>query len=88
MIHHVRRIARRVAGLLLLALGIVGLIMPILPGWLFIIPGAVLLGFDIPKAISVLKHLEQRYPRHERHISRLRRLLHRYHPAPPDEPPA
>ncbi|HET8647480.1 MAG TPA: hypothetical protein VFO85_18425 [Vicinamibacteria bacterium] len=35
---------RRVVGLFLLAVGILGVLLPILPGWPFIIPAVVLLG--------------------------------------------
>jgi hypothetical protein len=37
-------ILRRILGLLLLAIGILGLLLPVLPGWPFIIPAIVLLG--------------------------------------------
>lgn len=35
----VMRLVRLIGGGVLLAAGLVGLVMPILPGWLFIIPG-------------------------------------------------
>jgi uncharacterized membrane protein YbaN (DUF454 family) len=79
MIHVANGLLRRVAGLLLVLLGIVGLLMPILPGWLFLIPGAVMLGFDVPKMVSCLHYLEQRYPRFDRVLGAARRHLHRYH---------
>ncbi|HEY5311012.1 MAG TPA: hypothetical protein VIK18_00790 [Pirellulales bacterium] len=87
MIHHAQAIIRRVAGVLLVLLGIVGLLMPILPGWLFLIPGAVLLGFDVPKMVRLLAHLEERYPRCGRVLGALRRRLHRYHTGENREPP-
>jgi uncharacterized membrane protein YbaN (DUF454 family) len=37
-------IVRRIVGLILLAIGILGILLPILPGWPFIIPAVVLLG--------------------------------------------
>lgn len=37
------RIARITAGGVLLALGLVGLVLPVMPGWLLIIPGLSLL---------------------------------------------
>jgi hypothetical protein len=37
-------IVRRVVGLILLAIGILGILLPVLPGWPFIIPAVVLLG--------------------------------------------
>lgn len=43
-----RHIARKSAGVVLLGIGIVGLLMPILPGWLLIFVGLALLGVRIP----------------------------------------
>jgi hypothetical protein len=38
------RIIRRIVGLICLLIGLLGLLLPILPGWPFIIPAIVLLG--------------------------------------------
>lgn len=38
-----RKILRIAAGVGLVLIGVVGLIMPIMPGWIFIIPGLVIL---------------------------------------------
>ena len=43
-----RHIARKSAGVVLLGIGIVGLLMPILPGWLLIFVGLALLDVRIP----------------------------------------
>ncbi len=43
-----RHIARKSAGVVLLGIGIIGLLMPILPGWLLIFVGLALLGIRIP----------------------------------------
>ncbi len=42
----VRRLGfmRRVVGMILLVIGVLGLLMPILPGWPFLIPAIALLG--------------------------------------------
>lgn len=37
-------ILRRVTGIVLLVIGILGLLLPVLPGWPLVIPGVVLLG--------------------------------------------
>jgi preprotein translocase subunit Sss1 len=34
---------RKIAGLGLVILGIIGIILPILPGWIFLMPGLILL---------------------------------------------
>ena len=37
-------LARTLTGFLLVMVGIIGLILPIMPGWVFLIPGLLLLG--------------------------------------------
>lgn len=44
-IHHTARIA---LGVFLVLLGIVGLILPVMPGWIFLIPGLLILGDYCP----------------------------------------
>jgi uncharacterized membrane protein YbaN (DUF454 family) len=44
----VRKIFRIAAGMGLVLLGIVGLILPIMPGWVFLIPGLVILADYFP----------------------------------------
>ncbi len=44
----VKRILRFVSGVGLLMIGLAGLILPILPGWLFIIPGLIILADFYP----------------------------------------
>lgn len=43
-----RKIFRIAAGMGLVLLGIVGLILPIMPGWVFLIPGLVILADYFP----------------------------------------
>jgi hypothetical protein len=68
-------VARRVTGLLLLFVGILGLLLPVLPGWPLIIPGVVLLGRR--DRLVRLSHLvvrrSLRYLRHSR-VRRIRTL--------------
>ncbi len=52
-------IARRVTGILLLIAGILGLLLPVLPGWSLIIPGVALLGRR--DRLVRLSHLAIRY---------------------------
>lgn len=40
---------RKTIGIILLAIGIFGLIVPIVPGWLFLIPGLILLKINFFK---------------------------------------
>ncbi len=53
------KIARRIIGALLLLIGILGLLLPVLPGWSLIIPGVALLGRRDP--LVRLSHLAIRY---------------------------
>jgi hypothetical protein len=59
---HLRRAARHVAGWSLLALGVVGLFLPILQGWLFIAVAALLLAPDVPVFRRLLDWIEFRFP--------------------------
>jgi hypothetical protein len=43
------------SGLFLVALGVVGLVLPIMPGWLFLIPGLVILSEHFPWAKRLLE---------------------------------
>jgi len=45
---HVRRVIRTALGIALVVLGITGLILPIMPGWIFLIPGLVILSDYFP----------------------------------------
>ena len=59
-----KRVLKIVAGSVLLFIGLVGLLLPVLPGWVFIIPGALLLGFDVAIIARYLKRAEDRWPQH------------------------
>lgn len=48
-----RRTLRLGAGVILLGLGLVGLLMPIMPGWLLIFVGLAVLGVRLPFMESI-----------------------------------
>jgi len=50
------RILRKGAGTILLLIGLAGLLLPILPGWLLIFVGLALLGVKLPYADRVLEY--------------------------------
>ncbi len=50
-----RRILRLASGIGLVLLGIAGLILPIMPGWIFLIPGLVILSDFFPPVKRVLE---------------------------------
>jgi uncharacterized membrane protein YbaN (DUF454 family) len=60
MTRYARHVARIVGGILLVLIGIVGLIMPIMPGWVFIIPGLVLLADYFPPIRRLLDWAQQK----------------------------
>lgn len=66
-LHHLWRVAktplRIVAGIVLILLGVTGLILPIMPGWVFILPGVTMLAPNTPLSRWLKKktrHLAQR----------------------------
>jgi hypothetical protein len=66
------KIARRITGALLLLIGILGLLLPVLPGWSLIIPGVALLGRR--DRLVRLSHLAVRYALRWMRRSRQQRL--------------
>jgi uncharacterized membrane protein YbaN (DUF454 family) len=50
-----RRILRLATGIGLVLLGIAGLILPIMPGWIFLIPGLIILSDFFPPVKRVLE---------------------------------
>jgi hypothetical protein len=56
------KLARQFAGWGLLALGVAGLILPILPGWFFLAWGAVILAPDVPLFSRLLDRVAHRVP--------------------------
>ena len=63
MIAHTMRVLRVTAGVSLVAVGIVCVVLPVIPGWPLIIPGLLLLGIDIVKARHWVHGKVVRYPR-------------------------
>lgn len=56
------RLGRQFAGWGLVMLGVVGLALPILPGWVFLAWGAVILAPDVPFIARLLDRLAHRVP--------------------------
>ena len=56
-------ILRKAAGTILLLIGLAGLLLPILPGWLLIFIGLALLGVKVPYADRLLEHARRRLRR-------------------------
>ena len=68
------QLVRWVSGIALLLLGITGLILPIMPGWIFIIPGIALLGTVTPRVRLFLRAIRNRVPRR---LGPVRAFFHR-----------
>ena len=56
-----KKVLRIAAGIGLILIGIVGLILPVMPGWIFIIPGLVILGEYFPPARRLVDWLKARF---------------------------
>ena len=63
-----RKVVRLTTGVFLLLLGVVGLILPIMPGWLFIIPGLIVLADYFPPIRRLLDWAKQRARRSGVHV--------------------
>lgn len=70
-----RRLARISFGVILIFLGLPGLVLPILQGWLFLALGALLLSVDIPFFDRVVQWLEARVPRIKKPLEHVRSFL-------------
>jgi hypothetical protein len=69
------RIARISFGIFCIFLGLPSLVLPILPGWLFLAVGLLLLSIDLPFLDRLIRRLEQRFPSIKKPLERLRRYL-------------
>jgi uncharacterized membrane protein YbaN (DUF454 family) len=56
-----RKVWRISAGVGLILIGIVGLILPIMPGWVFIIPGLVILSEHSPRIKRLLGWVRRKF---------------------------
>jgi hypothetical protein len=63
--HVMVRVGRILLGSLLCFVGVLGLLLPVLPGWILLIPGLVMLSFDVPFAARLLDKVKHRMPQDE-----------------------
>jgi hypothetical protein len=63
MKRHLKTTARFVAGIIFLALGVVGSMLPVLQGWIFFLLAALMFFPNHPRAEKGLRKLEPRLPR-------------------------
>lgn len=57
-----RHTLRFAAGIGLVIIGIIGLILPVMPGWIFVIPGLIILGDYIPPIRRLVERVKRRIP--------------------------
>jgi uncharacterized membrane protein YbaN (DUF454 family) len=77
-------IVRHTLGWSLLILGIAGLVLPVLQGWLFIALAALLLAPDVPVFARLLGWIEDRFPALRHPIQRVRARFGHPHKRPDD----
>jgi len=61
-----RKILRLSTGILMVVLGVLGLILPIMPGWVFLIPGLIILADYFPpirRLVNWAKAKAQAHPK-------------------------
>jgi len=68
-------------------MGMIGAVFPIIPGWLFMMPGILMLASDVPFLARIVCRLEGRFPGLKKFMQRVRSVLARdgnsYPPCPP-----
>jgi len=70
-----RSIVRISLGILCVLLGISGLVLPVLPGWLFLAFGLLLLSIDLPFFDRLVRWIEKKVPQIKEPLERLRQSL-------------
>jgi uncharacterized membrane protein YbaN (DUF454 family) len=61
-----RKILRLFSGISLVIVGIIGLILPIMPGWVFLIPGLVILADYFPPVQRLVEWAKRMARRHSK----------------------
>ena len=98
----VYRILRITLGIIFLLLSIIGGLLPVVQGWMFLFVALYLFSYDIPIVRRTFRRLEERFPRHAdglhafeaRMKQRLAKWKHRFarkpavDPAAPNDPAA
>jgi hypothetical protein len=60
------RLARIIGGFAMLFVGVLGLVLPVMPGWIFVIPGLALLGREFHWARRLLEWIKKYHPKNFR----------------------
>jgi len=70
-----RRVIRIILGTVFLVLGLLGLFLPVLQGWLFLAIGALFLSVDWPFFHRLVRWIENRFPRLRGKVEKIRTFL-------------
>lgn len=70
-----RRFIRITIGISLLMLGLAGLVLPVLQGWLFLGTGALVLSRDVPLFARIVNWVSYRFPRAGRAMRRVVKII-------------
>lgn len=71
-------LARITLGILFLAFGILGLLLPIMPGWVFVAFGILALSPDVPLFRRMVHWIENRFPSLHKPLEKMRGFMTRY----------
>jgi len=61
-----RRILSPFLGIFIVSLGVLGLILPIMPGWIFLIPGLIILADYFPPIKRLVEWAKAKAQRHSK----------------------
>ncbi|MCX6620770.1 MAG: hypothetical protein NTY38_06765 [Acidobacteria bacterium] len=61
-----RKLLRLATGILLVLVGIIGLLLPIMPGWVFLIPGLVILADYFPPVRRLVDWAKAKAQQHKK----------------------
>jgi len=75
MIAHVKRVIRIVLGTFFLLLGLIGIFLPILQGWLFIALAIFTLSRDIRMLAKLESKMTSRFPKTGHFFERMRKAI-------------
>jgi uncharacterized membrane protein YbaN (DUF454 family) len=66
---------RLIVGVIMILIGIPGLVLPVIPGILFIVLGIIVLSIDLPMIKGMLDRMELRYPEVGKRLKKLRSMI-------------
>lgn len=77
LLRPILRLLRIALGLLFLILGGLGLLLPVMPGWLFVALGILALSPEVPFFHRIVAGIENRFPALRKPLDAMRKILDR-----------